>query len=236
MQTDYNVVAISDLHGYLPKNLPKGELLFICGDICPVNESHHPTHQEHWVKQTFLPWVKNQAEQIAFIPGNHDFYFERLFNLQKEDEFRVTLPKNVHYLRDSMIELNGLKIYGTPWTPTFGRWAWMKNEGILENIFAMIPEEVDFLLSHGPAYGMSDSCLQAGWENVQYVGSKSLREVIQCKQIKHLLYGHIHTANHNIKTVLNSKNQETKYNCVSIFNENYEATYPAFTLNFLKQI
>ena len=30
------VVAISDLHGLLPKDLPAGDVLCICGDIVPL--------------------------------------------------------------------------------------------------------------------------------------------------------------------------------------------------------
>lgn len=54
----------------------------------------------------------------VFIAGNHDFLFER-----DATEAEALVPVGVHYLRDSGIAIEGLKIWGSPWQPWFGDWA-----------------------------------------------------------------------------------------------------------------
>ena len=52
------------------------------------------------------------------------------------------------YLEDSFVRLFGLKIYGAPWQPRFGNWAFNvdRGENILEK-WNMIPDDTDILIS-----------------------------------------------------------------------------------------
>lgn len=233
MKTKTKFTAISDIHGTFPL-LSKTDILLIAGDICPVNQSHNPKNQETWIINKFLPWVKDQANQIIFIAGNHDFYFQKLFHNITEDDLKTILPKNVHYLRDSMVEINGIKIYGTPWTPTFGRWAFMVSEEFLENIFTGIPDNIDILLSHGPAYKFNDIILKGPYQNSirqdNNLGSKALRKHLLRSKPKYFCYGHIHECSH-IPLIIPQltedlqKNGETISNCVSLLNDDYNLEY-----------
>lgn len=221
-----NIIAISDTHGSTP-TLPHSELLLIGGDISPCTGSHHPPDQLHWFRNHFLPWVKEQADQVVFIAGNHDFFLHKLMQDNAEENFREVLPKNVHYLRDSMVEINGIKIYGTPWTTKFCHWVFMKNETDLFIQYNKMPQDIDILLTHGPAYSLSDKILQLdGWNTpVHSLGSKSLLKVIKSRNIKYFFYGHIHSADHNISTLTLDNGNDMKYCCVSILDECYNPTY-----------
>ena len=139
------------------------------------------------------------------------------------DEFRNDLPKNVHYLRDSMIEIDGLKIYGTPWTPPFYDWAFMAEETELDRKFSGIPEGIDILLSHGPAYGLADAITER-FDIGKNCGSHSLLKHVQRVMPTYFFSGHIHSADHRVNEYVYN-NKVTKYANVSILDEYYEPAY-----------
>lgn len=63
---------------------------------------------------------------------------------------------NAIYLKDQQIELCGLKIYGTPWTPKFcGGFQYATDEQA-QKIFDKIPDDTDILICHGPPFGILD--------------------------------------------------------------------------------
>ena len=79
------VAAISDLHGMLPlhpsdywKGIEECELLLICGDILPLRIQTNMLESRIWLTEEFKPWAASlPVEQVYFIAGNHDFWFER---------------------------------------------------------------------------------------------------------------------------------------------------------------
>ena len=239
------IVSTSDIHGELNFKLPIGDILTISGDICPVRGSHSPTAQMFWLNDHFLPWCDGLIKDgmysnIAFIAGNHDFVFKKVVNFPGSN-FHFVLPPNVHYLQDSMIELMGVKIYGTPWTPTFGRWAYMRDECALPGYFDNIPEGLDILLSHGPAKGWNDVILQNykdGSCNTDNLGSNALRDAIRRARPKWTLVGHIHSGLHSVSRVHTDYDDPTKdINIVnvSLLDESYNVAYPPFEFTIIKE-
>lgn len=243
MNKEVKICAISDTHGNLPKDLPSTDILLIGGDVCPAFD-HSVSFQGQWIRGNLLPWMKGmiskkQFKHIVFIAGNHDFFFEDLMNIKKEDTFRKTLPKNVHYLRDSMIKLEGLKIWGSPWCNMFMHWAFMKYEDGLDEIYSKIPEGVDILLSHGPAFGYGDCIEQVRHKKysgdpiepkMEHLGSKSLLKHIDRCSPKLCLSGHIHSGNHNlIQRVIGD--QIVELACISILDEGYNPFYKPLIIN-----
>jgi Icc-related predicted phosphoesterase len=236
------IVAISDIHGELLKDLPNGDILTISGDICPVNGSHSPTNQMYWLKNHFFPWCDNlirtkQFGDIVFIAGNHDFVFKKA-SIATEGDFYMDLPSGVHYLQDSEININGIHIYGTPWTPTFGNWAWMVGEDMLKLFFEKIPPNMDILLSHGPAFGWNDTIMQ--YQETDHLGSPALRDAILRASPSYVLQGHIHSGNH-IPTKIPSRFNDhldsfdmTSIVNVSILDENYIVAYKPFIFTIQK--
>lgn len=224
------VVAVSDLHGILDFMLPSGDILTISGDICPVSGSHSPTAQMFWLNNYFLPWcdklIKDEIfKHVVFIAGNHDFVFKKIVYHYPESNFNFILPKNVHYLCDSEVTVKGIRIYGTPWAPTFGRWAYMHDEDILDNIYDKIPPGLDILLSHGPMFGANDTIMERGEK--EHLGSKSLRKHILRSCPRWVFVGHIHSGSHNICKNIQMEQSPIHIVNVSILDENYNVGYKA---------
>ncbi len=240
---EVKIVAISDIHGYLPGNLPSGDILTISGDICQVRCSHSPTNQFHWIQNKLIPWFyelinSGKFKHIVFIAGNHDFIFKSL--LADPSSFHIIWPDNVHYLCDSLIEIEELKIYGTPWTPTFGNWAFMGDYGTLEGHFKKIPEGMDIVLSHGPMYGYNDTILQypeRTGDRDLHIGSKALLQRIKEVKPKWILVGHIHSGNHAVEKVFHFMGDLTNHTNsinVSLIDEDYDPSYFPYEFSIIK--
>ena len=92
---------------------------------------------------------------------------------------------------DSLIDVNGLKIYGSPWTPEFGNWAFMKNRWNMPYVWEKIPDEIDILITHGPPNGVLD-VVQSFDKSISNVGCSYLREMVFKIKPKIHAFGHIH--------------------------------------------
>lgn len=180
------IVAVSDLHGNLP-TIPTCDLLLIAGDITPPGNWRA---QLGFLNGSFRDWLEKQpAGKIVAIAGNHDTIFETDPNL-------VSLPWT--YLQDSGTEVDGLKIFGTPWVKNFGWWSFMTTDEGLEKKFSLIPPDTDIILTHGPPYGFGDKVTSYRsenehlWPEGECQGSKELLNVIDTIRPKLVVYGHIH--------------------------------------------
>ena len=177
------IVAMSDLHGYLPAEVPECDLLLLAGDLTPVHD-HDPFFQARWLRDAFREWLNRlPARQIIGVAGNHDFVFEQAAELVPRD-----LPWT--YLQDSGVEWEGLRIWGTPWQPIFFDWAFNGDPQKLKRQWDLIPEETDILLLHGPPYGYGDSVPERG--GIRRCGCPHLLERIREIQPRLAVFGHIH--------------------------------------------
>lgn len=176
-----NIVAISDthLHGFPDLSEIKGDILIHAGD--GLNSGSF----SDWCQfKGQLVKYRNNFTHCLYVPGNHDFYVEENEGLCKDE---LWLNYKIKLLSDTYIELEGLKIYGTPWMPRFYDWAYMRTEENLESIYNRIPEGLDILITHGPPDGILDlnklrNCC----------GSKSLNKAVFEKKPKTHIFGHIH--------------------------------------------
>ena len=137
--------------------------------------------------EDFLDWFGKQPfSHKVFIAGNHDFFFER----EKDALIRRLLPKTVHYLKEESCLINGLRIWGSPYTPWFFRWAFNKKRGEpLAKLWRLIPPDTDILLTHGPVYGILDTAL-----NERHTGDVDLLNRVMEVRPKAHVCGHIHEA------------------------------------------
>lgn len=187
MSGKLSVTLISDTHGRhdeITKDLQGGSFLIHAGDVSD--------HGNVYDIQKFLNWFsKLPYTHKIFIAGNHDFYFEneKVIN----GEIPSIIPENVHYLLDSHVTLEGVKIYGSPWQPWFYNWAFNLPRGgiALKENWEKIPPDTDILVTHSPPKGILD-------EN-------SIRKEVGCELLATQLYrmkkcprihvfGHIHEA------------------------------------------
>jgi predicted phosphodiesterase len=176
------VVAVGDLHGYLP-DVPPCDLLLLAGDLCPV-EDHSFFFQAQWLRTEFRIWLERQpARKIVGIAGNHDLVFEHASYLVPRD-----MPWT--YLQDSGCEFEGWKIWGTPWQPWFFDWGFNGSPEKLQRQWSLMPEGTDILLVHGPPYGYGDGVPERG--GVRHAGCPLLLQRIREVEPRLVVFGHIH--------------------------------------------
>ena len=232
------IVAISDLHNRFPKNMPKGDILTVSGDLCFARR-HDMIEQKHHLVN-FINWCNMLLEDktyldVVFIPGNHDGILEDMMLRKEEDGFRKTLPSHIHYLRDSMVDINGIKFYGISWTLPFCDWFFNIEEGPLDEVCKQIPAGVDVILSHGPAYGLNDRLGQPfdRWAPTK-LGSNALLKHLKRVKPSYLLVGHIHSGDHKPIELVH-ENQVIKSVNVSILSEDYQINYKPFQFEINKK-
>ena len=122
---------------------------------------------------------------------NHDFYACS----EHFDSLLATLAPSIHYLRNSSVNINGLNIWGSPYSNTFGQWAFMKDDEDLAPIWDLIPDETDIVITHGPAYRSGDLVTDQVYGMNPHVGSVSLKtKLLKLPNLKLHVCGHIHEA------------------------------------------
>lgn len=172
-------VCLADTHNQHKKiKLPKGDVLIHAGDFCKVGIMSEV--------ESFAAWLKQQPfEHKIIIAGNHDF------PLQEEPEVAQALFEGSHYLLDSEVTINGLRIYGTPWQPWFYDWAFNMDRGRpLREKWDLIPSGIDVLITHSPMFCVGDRTSMG-----QNVGCVDLRDSItQRIKPRYHVCGHIHEA------------------------------------------
>lgn len=171
--------CISDLHGYFP-SLGGGDLLIVAGDLTGWDL---PSEYD-----LFNQWLSKQDyKSKVVIGGNHDGSLQN-----KKTAICAT---NAVYLSDSHHEFEGLKIWGSPWTPNFGNWYFMKERGnAIKEKWDMIPDDTDILITHGPPFGILDQVTMGnrGGSKEGFAGCEDLRRaLLRIKPMLHV-FGHIH--------------------------------------------
>lgn len=174
------ITFISDTHTKhkaLNSDLQGGPMIIHCGDISSRGKASEVNEFLDWFSE--LPYTHK-----IFIAGNHDFIFEKPNG--------IVIPENVHYLQDSFVIIEGIKIYGSPWQPWFYNWAFnLPLDGILlKEKWNMIPEDTDILVTHGPPFGIGDEVRRGS----KSVGCKELLERVNKIKPKIHAFGHIHEA------------------------------------------
>lgn len=178
------IVCLSDTHNCNEQiNVPDGDILIHSGDATITG-----TVEE--VKR-FNAWFSNLPHKHKiFVAGNHDWLFERNNELA-----RILLDPKINYLQDSCVEIEGLKIYGSPWQPRFFDWAFNLMRGAeLAEKWKLIPKDIDILITHGPPNGILDA-VERKW-GTDYTGCEELRkrveEIADFGKLKLHVFGHIH--------------------------------------------
>jgi len=139
--------------------------------------------------EAFLAWYNELPyTHKILIAGNHDFFFEEA----PEYEIEAVLAKypNITYLNDSGVEIEGLKIWGSPVQPWFYSWAFNRKGTDICPHWDMIPLDTDILITHGPAKGYLDLTLHGDVTGCPYL----LEKISELTNLKLFVHGHIHEA------------------------------------------
>lgn len=157
--------------------VPDGDVLIHCGDSLGRGNMHE--------LEDFVAWFAAKPHKHKLmIAGNHDWIFERNLAAGR----RAVESNGITFLHNESTVIDGVRFYGSPYTPVFYNWAFMCDRGPeIAAKWAMIPDKTDVLITHGPPYGHGDlapgrrivGCL----ELLQRV--REIRPMLHC-------FGHIH--------------------------------------------
>lgn len=214
------ILCISDTHNQ-HRNIPpriianynRGlDMIIHAGDI-----TEQGTRRE---VDNFLTWFNDlNFEYKIFVAGNHDFFFE---NAPQEDidELLSKYP-NVIYLNDSGVEIEGIKIWGSPVQPWFYNWAFNRKGEEIKPHWNLIPPDTNILITHGPVAGILDKN-RAG----QNVGCPHLLSRLNTfENLKLHVSGHIHEGYGQIKE------KGTTFVNASVLNYRYYMTNEPIEVN-----
>jgi Icc-related predicted phosphoesterase len=174
------IVCLSDTHNYNEQIfVPDGDILIHAGDATMQGSAPEIVLFNRWFRN--LP----HAHKI-FVAGNHDWLFETSRNFA-----RTLLDSSIHYLQDSSVEIENLKIYGSPYQPRFFDWAFNLMRGAeLAEKWKLIPDETDVLITHGPPFGILDEVPRQYF--IENTGCEELRKRVETIKPKLHIFGHIH--------------------------------------------
>lgn len=190
--------CISDLHGCKPA-LQGGDLLIIAGDLTARDEYEQHFEFEDWLL------LQNYKMKVV-IAGNHDgflvkngkhmfagaeyledsgFEYEYEEEIEEEHKFKGMISYKVK---------RKLKIWGSPWTPEFYDWHFMKKRGPeLKEVWDKIPLDTDILITHGPPYGVLDKVdISSRGDEFKHAGCEELRLALERVKPRLHVFGHIH--------------------------------------------
>lgn len=187
------LVFISDTHEqHHTLNIPLCDILVHCGDATGVGRVDR--------LESFNAWARRlkklgTAKEVIFVAGNHDVLLDKSHPAVKRDDrtrrlhrMAVEALDSVIYLKDSEATIDGLRFWGSPWTPRFFDWGFQLNsEYHAREVFSRIPLGIDVLITHGPPAGVLDLCPDG-----RRVGSQALLEVVSKRRPKVHAFGHIH--------------------------------------------
>ncbi len=171
------LICLADTHNkHHDIPIPEGDILIHAGD-CTDGGTRNET-------ENFLQWFSRQPHKHKIlVPGNHDFYFEKVENIKK-------IPGNIHILIDQGLELEGLKFWGSPVTPGLRNWAFNRERGDeIKKHWDLVPVDTQVLITHTPPYGILDEI-----NNGTHLGCEELNKILPVVEPDFHLFGHIHPA------------------------------------------
>lgn len=185
---------ISDTHTYheqlkIPEEI---DMVFFSGD-CSNPRDKFENEKE---VRNFITWFSLlPIKYKIFVAGNHDTSIEK--GLITKDNFEQA---GIIYLENDFIEIEGIKIWGSPITPNFGTgWSFNKDRAVINRVWEHIPEDTDILVTHGPPRGILDASYNR--EGIlEFCGCSALKKRVLKIEPKLMLFGHIH----NCEDIINA--------------------------------
>lgn len=168
----------------------KSDMLIISGDLTNTGKLKDI--------ETVLDEInKSEIKYKIVVFGNHDIEAE--FNIP---ELKAKY-KNIIILNNEIIEIEGFKIYGTPYVKDFCFWGFQYYTIDERENLTLPKEEVDIIISHEPPSHIVLSYLPYGCEDI---GNMSLRSYIEnTPSVKYVICGHVHESSGKYVTINNAE-------------------------------
>lgn len=182
------ILHISDTHGFhgtFPDTRFEGIDVVVHSGDCS-NYMNVAMNQPEVLN--FLEWYKNvPVKHKIYVAGNHDTSIERRLVTPGE----IT-EAGIIYLENAAVTIDGVKFWGSPITPTFGNWAFMKAREKINVVWETIPEDTNVLIVHGPPKSIRDLSYDRD-DNLEFCGcSALLKRCRKLTSLKAVCFGHIH--------------------------------------------
>jgi len=201
---------ISDTHTrHRELTVPDADVVVHCGDEANVRQ---PSQNQIEATDFFRWYSELEIETKIFVPGNHS-------TAVAEGLIRPEDYPSIRFLVHESATLAGLHIFGTPFTPAFFDWAYMKPRTEMDVVWDTIPSHIDLLISHGPPKGIRDVTRHWRTQAPIHVGSKSLmRQVTERVQPRIHVFGHLHDESGiaNFGTEMHGTTQFINCSCVDL--------------------
>ena len=145
----------------------------------------------------FIEWYeKLPIKNKILIAGNHDI---AIWRRAISPEF--IRAKGIIYLENDFEIIDGITIWGSPYTPSFGDgWAFNKDRAKIHDIWQLAPDYTDIFVTHGPPKGILDHSYNQIGNIYERCGCTALLKRILKIQPKLCLFGHIH----NTEDIINA--------------------------------
>jgi predicted phosphohydrolase len=169
------IVCISDTHEFhRDVEVPDGDLLIHAGDFTYF--SKRPS-----MLFDFDDWLGSLPhEHKVVVPGNHEFLLE-------DPQHRPAIS-NATLLIDAGIEIEDIRIWGSPVTPLYGGAFGMSSGSDRKRVWAKIPDGTDILITHTPPFGVLDREVDGDGHQ----GCLGLMEAVFRIRPRLHVFGHIH--------------------------------------------
>lgn len=206
------LVLISDTHTMESvMTIPDGDMVIHAGDFLSRGDDFEAMQCCYWFRE--LP-----HKHKVCVAGNHDICFE-----DDEVQARDLFGKDVHYLNGEGVELEGIKLWGSPVQPVFFNWAFNHGPEFREKHWKeAMPDDIDILVTHCPPVDVLDQNRDG-----EPCGDALLREEVFNRVRPHLhVFGHIHESR--------GCKEEDGISFVNacMVNGNYTPVYDAFVFDY----
>jgi len=204
-----NITLISDTHNqHSMVRMGSGDVLIHAGDATGMGRKNE--------LKAFIEWYSEQDfTHKIYVPGNHDIGLEQNY----EERSKWFTDAGIVLLNDESIIIDDVKIHGSPITPNFGRWAFMKARGEqIQQHWHKIPSDTDILITHGPPHKILDE-VQDTWRGGSInTGCEMLWDRVRQVEPKIHVFGHIHEG------AGSAKMGKTEFINASVLDERYTMT------------
>jgi Icc-related predicted phosphoesterase len=179
------ICCFSDPHGnYRELSFPEADMLICSGDFTGYGTALETVRFFNFIKELDYKYK-------ILVPGNHDLDID-----SNPYFYEQSLDKDMHLLINKGVTIKGISIYGSPFTPTFGDWVFMRDRGEdIKEIWDRIPDKIDILVTHGPPSKILDKTIRG-----EEVGCFDLKKAIERVKPKYHIFGHIHHS-HGVKQI-----------------------------------